>query len=427
MLTYKQGRLGLIYKLAILAYILAVVVVSYRAGLTIVAKICALILVGLFVFRAVSAGERPFVPREFKLAGAWFLLGVVSSLLSPDPSTTLARIGTMLQVLPIAWVISNFIFWNGDGRFYWVGIVIAGVVSGLITMLNLGDSSTIDGRVYGTLANANAFGALLVVVLILTLSAIMATRVTILQLGMLALAAGFLFLIGKTGSRMSMLGAIVGIGVVFYCYQVSARSRGASRAVAVILLGGLAIAGGAYYLSSSEFSDRLESLRVATESGDFRRGDNSLQIRSKLYAKAFDMALDRPLIGWGLDTFKDAQIILGFRLGNNAHSNYVEILQSTGIVGVILYFAIYQSWLSRLFRMRSLLSEREYAARFTAAGSIAIVFLVFDIAWVTYYEKLVWMIFAGLIAEVHLLGRSMSQGAHATARPPMMKWSGRAS
>lgn len=405
-----RDKLGLIYKAAIAAYIFTVVILSYREGMTVFAKGAAIVLAGLFVFRAATSGEKIFFPIEFRLLFAWFMVGLVSSALSQESATALVRVITLLQVYPIAFIIANLLYWNGDTRFYWLTLVVAGVASGLITLSDPMRFSGEDGRIFGTLANANAFAALLAVAVAVCLGAITGTTNVILRLGGLALAGFFLYLVARTGSRMGMLASVGAAVVVMLCFRASRRGRGATRTIAILLFGCLLVGGILYYLGSSEYADRLQALTAGARKGDLgATGDTSLYNRVLLYKKAFELALSHPLLGVGLDVFRTAGI--QFRqIGNNSHSNYMEILASTGLIGAPIYFAMYYFWWRRLWRSRVALSNVELASRFAIAVAVAAQMLVFDLAWVTYYEKLTWLVLSGLIVESHLISRSLRFG-----------------
>lgn len=403
------GRLGLFYKLAVLVYILAVVILSYREGMTVYAKGAGLLLLGQFLFRITIGGERIFLPIEMRVLVGWFILGVLSSAFSKDPATALPRIVTIAQVIPLGLILCNFIVWNGEGRFYWWSVLGAGVLSGALTLLSPQSFTGIDGRVFGTLGNANAFAAMLATGVAIGASTLVGSSPLWVRGIGLASAAFFLYLVGETGSRMGMLACLAAVVVIFICYQMTASVKRIGRLVAISVVGVSLVVGSLSLISSSQFVSRLEALTSAAEKGDFGAvGDNSLRDRAMLYRKAFELTLENPLIGVGLDVFRTADI--RYRtIGNNSHSNYLEILASTGIVGAILYFSMYFFWWRRLLYLRPLLRDEKLAGRYALSLAVAAQFLIFDLAWVNYYEKLAWVFLAGLIAESHLLLRSVRQ------------------
>jgi O-antigen ligase len=227
--------------------------------------------------------------------------------------------------------------------------------------------------------------------------AALVTRSLVLKVACVGLGAFFVYLVIQTGSRMGILACITAAGAISLCFQASRKGLG--RMSVVLVLAGALVAGTAYLWGSSEFSERYSALQQSLETGDFRAaGDLSLYGRAMLYKKAFELFLSSPLLGVGLDVFRTAGI--EFRtIGNNAHSNYMEILAGTGLVGVLLYYAMYYFWWKRFLRARPLLKNPLIAPHLMVGISVAAALLVFDIAWVSYYEKLVMMVVAGLIAE----------------------------
>lgn len=405
-----RGRLGLAYKLAVLLYVLAVVILSYREGLSIFAKGAGLLLVGLFLLRAVASREKIFLPTEYKLLFAWFLVGVVSSTISDQPGTALSRVLTLLQVYPITFIISNFIVWNGDSRFYWLCLVLAAAISGVVTLANPVEFSDWDGRIFGTLENANAFAALLAGATAVCFAAMAGERPTIVRAFAGVLAAFFIYLTVRTGSRMGMLATVVAAVTVGVCYQAARKGRGLKRATVIVAVGLALGAGIAYLYTSTEFSKRYAALQEAIEAGDFSAtSDTSLYGRARLYQKAFEIFLEEPLVGVGLDVFRTAALEF-HTIGNNAHSNYMEVLAGTGIVGAVLYYGIYYVWWRRLLRARSLLRDPRFSTQLMVAFAMAMIILVLDVAWVSYYEKLMLMLLAGLIAESNLMDDARRQG-----------------
>jgi O-antigen ligase len=399
-----HGQLGLFYKLAVLAYILAVVLLSYRDGLTIFAKAAGLLLVGLFFFRAISKDSKVFFPVEYKLLAAWVLIAVVSSALSTEPKVALTRLITLLQVYPISFLLTNFLLWNGDTRFFWTFMVGAAALSGGISLANPEEFVDLDGRMFGTLDNANAFAALLAISIGVTLAGLATTRSIVRKLLFLALVGFFFYLVARSGSRMGMLASFAAAVAVTLSAQAGRKGKAFSRLALVVVLGAVIVAGGIYVWNSSEFSNRYAALLTSIETGDFSAaGDLSLYGRALLYERAFELFLTSPLIGVGLDVFRTAG--MEFRtIGNNSHSNYAEMLAGTGMIGAICFYAIHYSWWSRLLRAKALLQNRQMAFHVMTGFTVAVIILVHDVAWVSYYEKLTMLAIAGLIAEAHIVG-----------------------
>jgi O-antigen ligase len=402
------GYLGRPYKVAIFAYVLAVVLFSYREGLTWPAKVAAVLLLGCFVLKYVVGGDRLIFPVPYKLLGAWFFVGIIASAISPELDASVPRILTLAQLFPVAFIVSNLIYRNGSAAFYWVILGVAAIASGVVTLLDPYRFSTIDGRLFGTLGNANTFAVLLVAGVAVSLAGFSGARAIWLKVACGAGGAFFLYLVVGTGSRTGMLASLVVVAISAWRYRLAGTTSraGVGRTLSWVLVATALVGVSLYVVTSSEFVQRLSNLFSALENKDFGSvGDNSLKARSMLYVKAFELFLDSPLIGVGLDVFATAGIDYR-RIGNNSHSNYMEILSSTGLVGALLYFAIYAHLWRRLLVMAKVLRGGQYDARVTLVMALSAAFIVIDLSFVTYYAKVTWVIFAGVIAELSLLERA---------------------
>lgn len=116
--------------------------------------------------------------------------------------------------------------------------------------------------------------------------------------------------------------------------------------------------------------------------------DNSTLIRNGLREKALLAFEERPLTGWGLNAFKTL-----FDDGRYySHSNYLEILVGTGLVGAVIFFGRYIYLLRKMWSgiKRAVLEEYRYLLK-----SLLLLFvcmIVMEYWQVTYYNES--MIFA---------------------------------
>lgn len=80
---------------------------------------------------------------------------------------------------------------------------------------------------------------------------------------------------------------------------------------------------------------RLERMFTVISTGE--AVDNSINIRANLRVMARDAFIQRPLVGWGVNSFK--------QLFNNgwiySHSNYLELLVGTGVIGTTIFLSKY--------------------------------------------------------------------------------------
>ena len=92
----------------------------------------------------------------------------------------------------------------------------------------------------------------------------------------------------------------------------------------------IGIFAGSYLFSAISDTAAIQRIYKLKEDSD------GADIRKILYREAFNVFADSPFIGKGLDNFR-----LFSASGLYAHSNYLELLADTGIIGFILFYMVY--------------------------------------------------------------------------------------
>lgn len=408
----ERHGLGVAYQMLMIAYVSSVVLFSYREDMTLVAKVAGVLLGTCFVFLLLAG--RPIVfPMTYRIWSVWFSLVIAASLVSGDPGIALVRAMTLLQLVAVGFMLTNLLIWNRSTRFYWLGLIGAAMVSFAFVVLSPETFATRDGRVYGTLGNANTYGVLLSMVLALaTVSSLGANRWTA-RVSFFGVAAMAFAMLLKTGSRTAMIGGVIVAGAVIsmaYLYKVRASKE---RPLILHLLGMVVVFLVLFgLLTASPFWSRTEKALSIIEVDDIADQDASLAGRLLLARRALETALEHPLTGVGLDNFRlqpltdrsDNEVT-----GTYAHNNYLEILVSTGFVGFLIYFSIYWLWIIKLYTLRRLLRDDAFFERYTMILVVIINLVVMDMASVSYASKMIWLILPWLVAEMHLLEQESSR------------------
>jgi O-antigen ligase len=186
------------------------------------------------------------------------------------------------------------------------------------------------------------------------------------------------------------------------------KRPGYALVMAGVMLAGLV--GSVIYLQTSKHFDRMELVVSAVESGDIEKAGGSAQGRLYLYKRGLEIAAAHPALGVGLDNFR---LMLpgysGTRGGTYAHSNFVEMLADTGVVGFLLYFSIYVSVFRRLWRSAKRLRDRKQQELYVSTFALMAIYVVYDFAMVSYSEKLSWLVLASIIAAAYLLDKAARQ------------------
>lgn len=96
--------------------------------------------------------------------------------------------------------------------------------------------------------------------------------------------------------------------------------------------------------------------------------------RIKIYIEAFDIFLQNPIIGVGLSQFKNHSIYEGI-----AHSDSMELLSTTGIIGFLLILSIYVILWKRINKLLRIINDDRIIYRLNFFKVVIIVVIVFGL------------------------------------------------
>jgi O-antigen ligase len=406
--TSERPGLPLAYRILVAAYIPAILLFSYRADLTLGAKIIALLMVVAFGAYAFSSQRRIVIPLVYRLWLIWFLIALLSATFA-DPYPT-GRLLTVVQVTAIGFLITHFLIWNGSTRFYWITFVGAALVS-LAFYWSDPATFTTGGQVAGTLGNANHYGNVLVIALIFSFVGAL-TEKRLLSRVIFLVASVILFaMLLYTASRQSWLAALLAGAVVLLLYLDRSRTGGVKSFIPALVFSFLVGLAALYYLVTSEFWYRMDVVLDTVEMGDLGVADASFATRVWLYVRAWEIAWQHPWLGVGLGNF-ERQPMSDVQLGPiqmYSHSNYMEILSTTGFMGFIVFFSMYAVLMMNIVRSYSRRADAALFAAHCRASGLLTALLVFDLGLVTYYDKWWWLAFGYLVAELSLISDSKTQ------------------
>lgn len=346
-------------------------------------------------------------PLEYRAFFLWFLWATLASLLASNIDLSWDRLLTIVQVVVVSFCIYSLIVWQTTAFSFWTSFTLAVMISSAVTLHDPGAYVGTDGRIAGTVGNANLFSVVLNVALAVTLVNSAKSRTLILRAIFLGIAAFLFYMIAETGSRKGMIGSILVLMIVSALLAANIRRKSAAQFVGAVLISLLLLIGAGTFLATSQHANRLEGLVVAAETGDPSKGDNSLGVRAALAKSAFNEAVRHPILGIGLANFRDLQIGLLEKTGTYSHSNYLEILVSTGIPGLLLYTSIYFILLYKLYTLRECVYHDHLVGPFAICSALILMIMAFDFAMVSYYDKSQWLLLSGVIAQIELLRRKL--------------------
>jgi len=390
-------------------YTVSLINFSYQEGLTVYSKIIGLGIVAYFLIRIVRERAIPTLPVEYGLWLAWFLWALITSINATNVDLAFAKIFTLLQLIVLSVAIYSILLSLNTTRPFWFALIAAALIACGVTLANPEKFIDWSGRISGPLGNANIFGVVLTSSLAAALAYTATTKSFAPRIAFLAVSIFLFYMIAETGSRKSMLGSILIIIIVSAVVLNHIRKANTMKFLLASVAGLVLVIGGITYLASSQHVDRLERAVSAVAAGDMSKADGSLQHRARFYELAVEQTAKHPVLGIGLDNFQG--IDLGFFRSPEtySHSNYLEIMVSTGIPGLVLYCSIYAVLLIKLYSLRSCVFRNNMLGPFAICASIVPMVAAFDFAMVSYYEKVSWLILSAVIAQLEILRQKANQ------------------
>jgi O-antigen ligase len=252
--------------------------------------------------------------------------------------------------------------------------------------------------------NANAFGILMLTGIIgLAYFWGMGKR-WYLRFGIPPLAIFLALALLSSASRKS-LAALVFFAVLWmwFCYRRYLYRNLFVLAVAVTVLIGL------FYLVRYAREDTLMGQRFESLE---REGGGLGEDRTALYVRGFQLIAEHPIAGVGLGNY-----IVVSGMYEYSHSEYIEILSTTGLVGGLLYFPIYWLMWRRLSRVSRLSDDKETRYRVGVFKSAILSFLALAVGAPNFLGPEMWFLLAGIMGYSAGVYRDLAAAPVPVARP----------
>jgi len=281
------------------------------------------------------------IPPEIRLyilyVGWAALTGIV---VAKDTTRFLDHTSTMIQLAALVLAVGGFahMYKSADVPILAIIstasiVVLYGIISGDIRF-----GTTTAARITSFLNNPNDLGyySLLAIIGI----AFFGNRPlkSIIKVLTIVSTIMFAFAIVFSGSRKAFIGLLVFLGLwLWFCYGKYLFSRVYVAPLIVLVFVG------SYFLTDYVWSSTILGVRFAIS---FESDSFLGPARSWFYKEGIGFFMENPLAGIGLGNFASYS-----QLGTYSHSDYMEVLATTGLVGTVLYFPIYAILWSRMLRL----------------------------------------------------------------------------
>lgn len=374
---------------------------SYRdanlGSYTYIAKNLAILLTVIFLKEVLFSNKKIYFSIEFLLIISWVLVSLLSGLFSSDFNVFYNKFITILQVYLICYVLFNLVIQLKSISVIWYGLYISTLAVSIMVFRNPVLYSEL-GRYEGTYGNANLFALSLIVSFVFAIDQIFSCKKFFCKLVFVLSIPIFIYMIAGTGSRKAMLAVFILLILQMVLRFKDSIIKRPLLTISMLFMSFTLVVGSAYFFSKSDHFNRLQNIYSAARSGNIRKADNSFRGRLMLYQIGFEKIAESPATGFGLDNFR---VVAGS--GHYAHSNIMELLISTGIIGFLLYNLIYLSLAVKLFRLRKVNWRRKHYNQYIMTVTLLFIYVLYDLAMVSYYEKLSWLILTGIIGSTYLL------------------------
>ena len=340
----------------------------------------------LYVFLAFSAYvfiTKFSASKSISVFACWCVLFFIASCLTALYSPNFASTTSSLYLMFVAFCLCVFfqLYTNDESGFSKIAwcYSISGFI--LIALLFLtgnlvGDA---DHRLGSELVgNSNSFAAMMMVATMYSIWLwVYKIKKWLPKLLMLAIIVAYIYTLALSGGRKFFIVPFLFLYLLLF-FKTNKRGKRnillytALFAVVVSIVWSLIMNVEIFY---NAIGVRMENLLKAFAG---MGGDNSSQVRETIRQLAFEKWLERPLFGYGYDSFKYLALQ---RVGQffYSHCNYTELLYSGGILYAALFYWIYYKILKNAFRNKVI--PVAYKA---FAFAVVISWLVFDYGAVSY-------------------------------------------
>lgn len=364
-------------------------------------------------------------PPEILFLMLWLCYAILPSMGAQDLELAFDRMWLMLQIVILASLSINVMIWHGRTTIFALVYCASAALAYISSLAGIGfgviDDSLLremnsGSRIAGTHENANQFAMVCLTAQLAALYYVVQTKNSYAKMatGLIIVVLGVAIM--NTGSRTAFVGMIFLVLGLAWAFRIW---RARYLAITLIIISVFSLAGiGTYhaldednvirsriesYLDDEGLMGRYENLlRLFVNYGDVESIDisteTSMSTRAELIQDAWRSATEAPL-GLGLDNFRVVT-------DRYAHSNFFELLATTGFIGLALYIAIYFSMLGRLLTFTRYRGNTKTLVRVFAISVLTL--MITDIADVSYYDKTNWLFIALAISTIELYRKSIS-------------------
>lgn len=365
----------------LLLYILSLYIFTFVPGLNQVSNAIAAIFMILVAIKMLMEKRKIIFNRFLLFYLLFIMICSISCFYAEDQLVSLGRTKTLILYFIFIAILVNYID-NYDKLIILIKFfVFAGMIA---TVYILFFSDIYSGkRLGGLLGNINRMG------LIIGISMLFSIYFTLFERRYFYIIPAIvtMIMVLLTGSRVAFVFIFLGsVLLIYFKNRKHFKGRIIKNIITLILISLLF-----YYLIFnipffySVLGERIEEVLTF----NVNRGEisGSIYLRNYMINYGFEMFKKRPFIGYGIDNFR-VLFEKSVNIKTYAHNNYIELLVDVGILGAIIYYAIYVQAVLYLKKIKD-----DVGLKYLFLTLFLCLFIV-DLASINYYIKHTYFIFA---------------------------------
>ena len=336
------------------------------------ARILGMVLAGSYslYFLKMKKG----VPVEFFLYFLWLIWAAAGYIVAEDKDKFLDIFKTVLQIGVMSFAIAGITYERRSISTNFLSMALGGLIILIFSVAEEGLGAVLNplekSRFTGTTSNPN-FLAWNLVMLVMALLYFWGKKKDWKIRSILgALISISTYSIIVTASRKTFLGLIVLIFAWLWTSYKNELKRRPSYFIVIFFLILALYSVTDYMIENTYMGTRFREDIVDNPITERRQGYH----RIIFYKEGLKLLMDNPIFGIGLGNF---QVYSEFDA--ESHSEYIEVVSSTGIIGAFLYFSIYILLWRRLTKIKKQSTDWEvsYTAGLLKAGMVMMLVIGF--------------------------------------------------
>ena len=288
------------------------------------AALVGLVTVPVF-WRQIRRQDLPRESTRLMLFVLWALLGVV---FVKDMVMFRLFLKLVLELTLVVTALSLIIERSGGMHWLYLALIGVGIFRVFYGEGSISIDRIADTRVQARIAGANAVGFYCVLGIIGMLALLKEVKSIWLKGALVASGAVSLYGVILSASRGAMV-ALIATAILWPALCMVSIAKYKTRAIA----GAVVVLIAFYWIFQFIIQDTYMGVRFTRAT---QLEDGSSQVRLELFMTGLQTFARNPIFGVGLGQFSTVS-----RLGHYAHNEFAEIIATTGLPGLVIYFSIY--------------------------------------------------------------------------------------